>query len=306
MAAVGYVICDACGSRVKANRKRCPRCEELLVPRQTGAPAEDGATGSPVALVGVAAVVIAIGGASIWMMRSGEADVFPVKSEQGTAAPAAVAPSAVPAPVPMDPQPLDRATNRDINRSAGVAFASADFDAARASYEQALQRNPDDPEALNGLGQALVRLGKVSEALGKFERAVQAAPETWAYRFNLAHAVGQLGNWDRAATEYRAAAQLFPTDYATQYNLAMALHKKGDEQAAVPEFRKAIELAPSEPTFRLSLGISLEKLGKISDAIREYQAFLEMAPAAADAAKLKAHVDTLLASASAATRSSNP
>ena len=295
-AGAGYVICDACGARVKAARRRCPRCEELLVPRAATATtdtprAPDIATFIRMT-VGAVLAIVTVG--MIWTFRSqSEAGVATLAAKTDTAARPHVQAAQATTGVPVDPPAYERAMARDSNRAAGAAFASADFDRARATYEQALEKNPNDPEALNGLGQALVRLGRVADAVQDFERAASIAPDNWAYRFNLAHALAQLGNWDRAITEYREAAHLFPTDYATQYNLAMALHKKGDEQTAVSEFRRAIELAPSEPTFRLSLGISLERLGHIPDAVREYLAFLEMDPSSPDATKLKAHISDL-------------
>jgi Flp pilus assembly protein TadD len=88
---------------------------------------------------------------------------------------------------------------------------------------------------------------------------------------------------------------LFPVDYATQYNLALAFYKKGDANASLLEFDKAIELAPSEPSFHVSLGQALEKLGRVNDAVREYRRFVEMDPLSPEAPKLKAHVETLLA-----------
>lgn len=295
-AGAGYVICDACGARVKAARRRCPRCEELLVPRAATATTDTARTSDVATFIrvtiGAVLAIVTVG--MMWTFRQQtETGVATLTAKTNTAAPSHVQASTT--GVPVDPPAYERATARDSNRAAGAAFASADFDRARSTYEQALEKNPNDPEALNGLGQALVRLGRVADAVQDFERAASIAPDKWAYRFNLAHAVGQLGNWDRAVTEYREAAHLFPTDYATQYNLAMALHKKGDEQTAVTEFRRAIELAPSEPTFRLSLGISLEKLGHIPDAVREYQAFLEMDPSSPDATKLKAHINDLSA-----------
>jgi Flp pilus assembly protein TadD len=301
-AGAGYVICDACGARVKAARRRCPRCEELLVPRAASAAtdtprASDGGTLIRMTVGAVLALVIV---GMMWTFRSQtDTGVATLTAKSNTAAPAHVQTAAT-SGVLVDPPTYEGATARDANRAATAAFASADFDRARASYEQALEKNPNDPEALNGRGQALVRLGRVADAIQDFERAASIAPDKWAYRFNLAHALSQLGNWDRSIAEYREAAHLFPTDYATQYNLAMALHKKGDEQTAITEFRRAIELAPSEPTFRLSLGISLEKLGRIPDAVREYQAFLEMDPSSPDATKLKAHINDLSASPSAA------
>lgn len=181
----------------------------------------------------------------------------------------------------------------DSRRAASAAFTSGDFQKARAEFERTLQKNADDPEALNGLGLTLERSGDVQGAIARFERATALAGDKWAYHFNLAHALGRLPNWERAIAEYRQAAQLFPTDYATQFNLALALQKKGDDREAIPEFEKAIALAPGESSFHLALGNSLAKAGRLTDAQRAFRQYLELEPEAPDAAKVKAHIDTL-------------
>lgn len=295
-----FVICAHCGARVKAGRPRCPRCEEILVAVDLR-PLHERMGMSPRSLqaLGIAfALVTVVGGAILWQLRPRLPD------EVARPAPGAVQPrpqvqaqarETATAAV-MTTSTFEPVTPLDSTRLANASINDGDFDAARASFEKALEKNASDPEALNGLGQALVRLGRISEAIPKFERAVVLQPEKWAYRFNLAHALAGLAQWDAAIVQYREAQRIFPDDYATQYNLAMALHKKGDEQAAIPEFEKAISLAPSEPTFHVSLGISLEKAGRVREAIREYQAYLEMDPDAPDAPKVKAHVAALTAS----------
>ena len=99
---------------------------------------------------------------------------------------------------------------------------------------------------------------------------------------------------------------MFPTDYATQFNLAMALQKKGDDREAIPEFEKAIALAPGEPSFHLALGNSLAKAGRLTDAQRAFRQYLELEPEAPDAAKVKAHIDTLGAAAAPPTSPRRP
>ena len=185
----------------------------------------------------------------------------------------------------------------DVRRPAGTALTGGNLESARASYEAVLEKKADDPEALNGLGLVLERSGKLDEAIARYAQAAQLVPDKWTYRFNLAHAEAQAQRWDRATADYREAVRLFPDDYATQYNLALALHNQGDDRAAIPEYEKAIQLAPSEPSFHLSLAMSLERLGKTSDAAREYQQYLQMNPSAPEAEKIRAHVQSLTATA---------
>jgi tetratricopeptide (TPR) repeat protein len=315
----GYVVCEQCGTRIKAGRAYCLRCGHDLPP--------DGAEikvsvweslelsqGKLLALAVAAGLsVIALVGV---IMRNQPVPADEIAKPVGVAAehvdkhrpstePAEQAePSLTPLPDTAAPSPTPAAapigtptSSADGTRAGASAFRAGHFEAARTAFEQVLAKTPDDADALNNLGQTLVRLGKLDEAMARFERAIALAPSKAAFHFNLGHALGQRGNWQRAIVEYREAVRLFPEDYAAQYNLALAIKKTGDDKGAIPEFQKAIALAPGEPSFHLSLAMSLEQVGRVLDAVKEYRKFLEMAPAAPEAEQLKTHVDALSARA---------
>jgi Flp pilus assembly protein TadD len=295
MTADGSVVCAGCGARMKADRPACLRCGEPLVPIEAAAAPPD-ATGQfsqrTTFVLGVSASVIIVGLIGVlWPSRAPE-------TAAGARATLRVGLNR-PSPAQSESESLayaaayDAATFLDAARGGGAAFVSGDFEAARARYQDALAKRPDDPDTLNNLGQALVRLGRVDEGIAHFERAVQIAPDAWAPHFNLAAAEGQRGRWDRAVDQYREAVRVFADDYATQFNLALALHKQGDDTAAIAEYAKAIQLAPGEPSFHTALAVSLEKMGRFDDAVREYRVSLEMDPASAAADSLKAHVEAL-------------
>jgi Flp pilus assembly protein TadD len=187
-------------------------------------------------------------------------------------------------------EPLNPITTLDVHRTGTALFVQGDLQGARARFESAIERQPDDAEALNNLGLVLERIGQPEQAANRFSQAAELQPDKWTYRFNYAHALGVLGQWERAVPEYRRAAGLFPDDYATEFNLAMALHKSGDDRAAAPEYEKAIALAPGEPSFHLAYGTTLEALGQTEEARREYRTYLEMAPSAPDAEAVKSHL----------------
>jgi Flp pilus assembly protein TadD len=313
----GYVICAECGARIKANRDHCLRCGEPLRGLEPPAPPlpMHEALGVSEGAFRVLAVVAALAVVGVVVMLyqlrpQPEADEIaqplgPVAARPSVTPPPATAGGESAAVAPSSPS-LEAATSLDATRSGSAKFTAGDFEAARNDFQQAVEKNPNDAEAQNSLGQALVRLGRTAEAVSHFERAITLVPDKWAYRFNLAHAVGELGQWDRAVNEYRAAVRVFPSDYATQFNLAMALYKRGDLNAAVPEFEKAIALAPAEPSFHFSLGMTLEKLGRVNEAIVEYRRYLEMDPFGADAAKVKAHIDLLTPAQPSTPRGSRP
>ena len=180
-------------------------------------------------------------------------------------------------------------------------FESGDYQVALAVFEAAVAAEPDDAQAQNNLGQTLVRLERLNEALPHFEAATRL--DRWAYRFNLAHALGDPGSWHRAVEQYRRAAELFPEDYATRYNLGRALHKRADYRAAVEAYLEAIALAPGEPTFYLSLAQSYEALARPADVISAYARYLDLEPDSTRADEIRTRMDALQPPADAGLRS---
>lgn len=291
-----YVVCRACGARIKASRDRCLRCLQPLHVDESTLPVwKSLKTSDRAGLIagGIAALVV-VGFAFILYTTQETVD-----TEARPAPNAAVATKASPAPAAVEPtvtaQPagIGDAEVAATRRDAGTALTNGDVPRSREQFEEALRTKPDDPESLNGLGLALERANDLNGAVARFKRAAELVPDKWSYRFNLAHAEGRLNQLDQAIADYREAIKLSPDDYPTQYNLALLLHKKGDEQAAIVEYQKAITLAPGEPSFYLSLGISLERVGRMADAVKAYKQYLELAPDADDASRVKEHVDLL-------------
>jgi len=293
---IGFVICASCGTRIKANRERCLRCEAPLVAWQKPEllPSWLQRWGGGTLVFGIVAVVVLLFVVATFVesqsrttdvARPGSAANVPRGTEPLTSSGAAAASAPI--------STLEPVASLDAPSRGSVDLMRADFTTLRMRYEEALEKKPADAELLNNLGLTLERLGQVDAAMARFASAAQIDPRNWSYRFNLAHAASQGHDWDRAIAEYRVAAGLLPTDFATRYNLAMALHRKGDELAAIPELQKGIEMAPGVASFHLALGVSLEKIGRLDEAGRAYRTYLEMAPSAPDADRVRAHVRSM-------------
>jgi Flp pilus assembly protein TadD len=305
----GFVVCASCGTQIKAGRAYCLRCGEALPVEGTPVKVSvweslELSQSKVLALLAGVAVVVLTLVVVIWKTQPMPVEeVAAPVNEPGNPVPVAPAPveetaaAAEPppsvAPVAAEPAGEARVTTFEAIRRGAAAYKSGNFDAARSAYELALARNPDDAEVLNNLGQTLVRLNRVTEAIPRFERAVVLSPNKASFHFNLAQGAGLLGQWDRAIAEYRAAVRLSPNEHPARYNLASALQKKGDDEAAILEFQRAIELAPEEASFHLALGRSLEQVGRVAEATREYEIYLERAPSAPEAEVLRAHLKTL-------------
>jgi Flp pilus assembly protein TadD len=291
----GYVVCPACGTRMKAGRGHCLRCFETLPVDAPEAP-QSWLTQGRTLIVGV---VLTLGAlllsAIIWERATPVVDDV---ARPAQSAPKTASQQALPSAEPSETSPASSGRPSIVepgfvSAPRAATTPSADPAAARTAYEKTLVQRPDDAETLNKLGQTLVALGRIDEAVPRFERAAAVAPDKWLYQFNLAHAASQLLLWDQAVAAYRRARAIQPSDQATQFDLALALHKKGDDAAAIPEFEKAITLAPSDARAHLGLAIALERDGRMSDAIRSYRRFLELEPGSPDAEKLKLYLDSL-------------
>jgi tetratricopeptide (TPR) repeat protein len=178
----------------------------------------------------------------------------------------------------------------DAVRAGEVAYNTGDLTSALRQYETAAEADPDNPIALNNVGQMLVRLDRAADAVPYFDRAIARSPEAWAYHFNRARAYAQMEDWARAIAGYRDAARLFPDDYATQFNLARAQQANGDLAGAIDSYARAIELAPGQAGFHLSHAAALEMARRPREAAAAYRRYLELEPASAQAEKIRERI----------------
>jgi tetratricopeptide (TPR) repeat protein len=282
--------CSGCGARMRADRPHCLRCGAKLSAAVAGVRVGIRGFLSPTWIMSAVAVGLLLTGVVGLRMaapdRSSdvEAPIRPLfeTADVNTAAPDRTA-------GPGAGQPGDSsAAALPAARAATASFKSGDYDVAVQQYRTALDREPANAEALNNLGQALLRLGRVDEALPYFKQAADLAPHRWAIRFNYGHALARTEQWEGAIAQYREAARIFPQDFGTRYNLGLALHKTGDERAAVEELRQAVSIRPDAADGQLALAISLERLESIDEAAIAYSAYLKLAPDGGAAAGVRA------------------
>ena len=261
-----FVVCPACGTRIKAGRPHCLRCFEPL-PRP-GSPLRPSIfvalTWSPATrlMAGAAASLTALSLLIIWQTSpqrvTAESRSAPVQTQTATAV-ARPGPAAPPPPtVEARPEPV-RPANGD----------------------EPFLDTPSGPSDGDG---AVYR-------------------ETWDH-FKVARTAADEGKGTRAIQEYGVAARLSRSDAAAQYNFALALHRRGDERDAIATFHKAVALAPDAVAFHLPLAAAYENVGQFADAAMEYRAFVAAAPHAPGADRARGRLEALStgSSSSGATR----
>jgi tetratricopeptide (TPR) repeat protein len=131
-----------------------------------------------------------------------------------------------------------------------------DLDAARASYDRALARDPFDAGARAGLAEALFLDARPGEALAQVEqglarRAARTDARLWRVK---ALALVELDRVDLAIDAARRAAELAPLDARCHEALARALFRAGDMDGSGREYRRAADIDPRTEEANLRLG----------------------------------------------------
>jgi tetratricopeptide (TPR) repeat protein len=172
---------------------------------------------------------------------------------------------------------------------------------AEALYRKALQKDPDDANALHLLGVVAYQCGEVGTALWLIERALPALPELPDVHLNYGNALRETGRLAEAVASYRRAIALNPDYGMAHNNLAGALNQQGEfaaglasserATALIPEFfgayvnradalmglerfaeaeaplRRGLDLAPDRAQTHRDLGWVLAKLGRCDEAV---------------------------------------
>jgi tetratricopeptide (TPR) repeat protein len=140
----------------------------------------------------------------------------------------------------------------------------------------ALERAPEDTEALYRLGLAYLALGDPKRAIKPLETLIQKDAESLDGKLLLARAY-RGANETQKAKDFLDAAILGQPDEpslrAERANLARSLEEIGD---AIAQYQKAVELSPENAELRFNLAEAMQKNAKLDEAIAGYRKALEL------------------------------
>ncbi len=148
---------------------------------------------------------------------------------------------------------------RNLSTLADEAYARGAYAEAVTHLEQVVAVRPRDATTLNGLGAALVKVGRYREAEECFRKAIRR-------RSDCTEAHGNLG------AVYLA---------------------KGRFLEAEGSLRRALKSKPAEVTYRSDLGMALLNTGRLEDAKQQFERVLRVAPHCIEALLGKARIAAL-------------
>jgi tetratricopeptide (TPR) repeat protein len=167
------------------------------------------------------------------------------------------------------------------------------LDEAIGRHRAALALEPDYVDAHYNLAMLLTRRGELSGAMRHYREACRLRPDHADAHNNLAGLLASQGLLEEALHHSQAALEAAPEHFRAQYNRANMLRRMGRPEEALPHYREAIRLAPHFAEAQASLGAALEDLGRFRPAAQRYRLALELRP---DFVAAQARLAWLLAS----------
>jgi predicted TPR repeat methyltransferase len=154
---------------------------------------------------------------------------------------------------------------------------------AEEIYRRILRENPDQPEALHGVGLLALQVGKAELAAAYLGRAAQLSPGTAIYYYNQGEAWMLLGDHNQAAACLRRAVALDPNRPEPHAALGVAWEQMQRFDAAAASLQKALDLGMDRPEVYQHLGNALLQLKRFVEAERFARRAVERSANSAEA-----------------------
>ncbi|KAF0143613.1 MAG: hypothetical protein FD156_2515 [Nitrospirae bacterium] len=115
---------------------------------------------------------------------------------------------------------------------------------AEREFKLALNSNPRDTRAINGLAVIYLKQKNYDEAIRVFEILASDKPNEAPFQSNLGAAYMEKGLLDKAIEKFNTALKVAPDFPDAHNNLGLAYMKKGMLTKAKEEFEKTLQLNP--------------------------------------------------------------
>lgn len=196
-----------------------------------------------------------------------------------------------PSPIHLDPLSVNGRDGGGVTPTypalmhvAAAARKVGDFGNAIALYRRAAQLASYNPTPFIALGDTLVEMGKVNEAILAYNSAIARAPHALDARLGLAKAYLLTGRPELAFNPLSGAYAYHRKDPRLFLLLGLANDETGHYKVAQSWYRGGLKIAPGAANLTIDLSLSLALSGNYSEAIHTLKP-LAMGPASSPAAR---------------------
>jgi eukaryotic-like serine/threonine-protein kinase len=173
-----------------------------------------------------------------------------------------------------------------LNNSLPAAFvtlgsihgATGKNELALEEFQHALQLDPRNADAINGLAHSYESAGRIADAEAAFKKAIALRPDSWDGYNTLGNFYDGQGKYDDAVAQYQHAIELTPDNAQVYSNLGAAYLDAGDAKKyplAEAALKKSIDLGPSYPAYA-NLGFLFDEEYRFADAAAACEKALQL------------------------------
>ncbi|NJD25847.1 MAG: tetratricopeptide repeat protein [Betaproteobacteria bacterium] len=168
-------------------------------------------------------------------------------------------------------------------REALVLHQQGRLDEADAIYQEVLQRDPDNFDAIQLRGTLAAQKGDYACALEYFQRVLAIKPDFAEVHCNRGNALKELKRFDEALASYDRAIAI-KSGYADAHNnRGLALHELKRFDEALASYDRAIAIRPGYADACNNRGNALLEMKRPEDALASYDRAIAITPEYADA-----------------------
>jgi len=179
----------------------------------------------------------------------------------------------------------DPSTGNLLNLAQAYAQVSRLGD-AEASYEQLLAREPEQPNALHGLGNLAFKRAETERAIEWYRKAVAARPDYLLAHLHLGDALKDSGQYEEAYNSYGRVLELEPTTQQdleayldALYQMASLDLTMGAYERAANLLEELLQIHPRHDKANYAYGQALLQLGRPEEAQAAFARHMEIVAA---------------------------
>ncbi|MGJ5628354.1 tetratricopeptide repeat protein [Nostoc sp. CALU 1950] len=135
---------------------------------------------------------------------------------------------------------------------------------AQQVYQQIIEQQPDQLDALQGLALIAQNLGDYEKAEKSLEQALQSHPNSVKVWFSLGNLHQVQGKFSEAVTAYQGALSIQPNLAPIYNNLGYTFQQLNKLDDAIASYQKALQLKPNFAEAEVNLANALHCQGKLS------------------------------------------
>jgi TonB family protein len=160
---------------------------------------------------------------------------------------------------------------RNIYSDAVEAFNRGDYATAANLLRKATSINPENGNAWNELGRALMAMDQLDAAAEEFQTSIKKDPASRNAYNNLGLVYWRKREYADASAQFRKQMVVNPDDHYAHRNLGMMLRDQHQCSEAIPELQKALSLTPNHAETLLAEGECDIDLGSRAKGLSELQ-----------------------------------